>query len=121
MRKSMPGFQRAVRDRAPFKAEVRFLRADGEWRWVELYATPRFSTGGEYLGHVGTSKDITERKRAEDALRESEERFRIMADARGRVWFFRDITERKQGRASLAERAKRSFASWRKTFAKCFG
>jgi len=74
-------FRRAVRDRTPFKAEARFRRSDGEWRWVELHAEPRFSPGGEYLGHVGASKDITERKRAQNALRESEERFRIMADS----------------------------------------
>ena len=74
-------FQRAVRDHAPFRAEARFRRADEEWRWVELYALPRFSPGGEYLGHVGTSKDITERKRAEEALRAMEERHRMLAQA----------------------------------------
>ncbi|MGA2115189.1 MAG: PAS domain S-box protein [Bryobacteraceae bacterium] len=95
--------QRAVRDRAPFKAEVRFLRADGEWRWVELYATPRLSTGGEYLGHVGTSKDITERKHAEDALRESEARFRNMADGCPAVMWVTDA----EGQSQFINRAYR--------------
>jgi PAS domain S-box-containing protein len=72
--------QRALKEHAPFRTEGRHRRADGEWRWVESYAVPRFSSGGEFLGLVGTSKDITERKRAEEALRESEERFRNMAD-----------------------------------------
>jgi PAS domain S-box-containing protein len=73
--------RRALKEHEPLKSEHRSRRADGEWRWVESYAVPRFSSGGEFLGLVGTSKDITERKRAEQALRESEERFRLMADS----------------------------------------
>src|SRR6202041_2442841 len=46
-------FHRAVAERAPFKAEARVQRADGEWRWLGSYAHPRFSAGGEFLGHVG--------------------------------------------------------------------
>ena len=60
-------FQRAVREHAPFRAEARVRRADGQWRWLGSYAEPRFSPGGEYLGHVGLSADITERKQAEQA------------------------------------------------------
>jgi PAS domain S-box-containing protein len=74
-------FRRAVRERAPFKAEVRVRRADGDWRWIESYAEPRFASSGEFLGHVGLSPDVTERKQAEQALVESEHRFRIMADS----------------------------------------
>ncbi len=61
-------FQRAVREQAPFSAEARIRRADGEWRWVGSYAEPRLSMSGEFLGHVGLSPDITERKRNEQAL-----------------------------------------------------
>jgi PAS domain S-box-containing protein len=57
-------FQRAVRGHAPFAAEVRARRASGEWRWLASYAEPRLSADGEFLGHVGLSPDITERKQA---------------------------------------------------------
>ena len=64
-------FQRAVRGRAPFSAEARIRRADGQWRWVGSRGSPRISSRGEYLGHVGLSADITERRQAEKAARDS--------------------------------------------------
>jgi PAS domain S-box-containing protein len=73
-------FHRAVREHAPFRAEARVRRADGEWRWLDSLAQPRFSPNGEYLGHVGISPDITERKQAQQALELSEEKFRQFAE-----------------------------------------
>jgi PAS domain S-box-containing protein len=73
-------FHRALHEHTFFKAEQRSRRADGEWMWVESYAEPRFLPSGEFLGLVGTSKDITERKRVEQALQGSEERFRQLAE-----------------------------------------
>ena len=60
-------FQRAVREHAPFRAEARVRRADGQWRLLGSYGEPRLSPGGEYMGHVGLSADITERKQNEQA------------------------------------------------------
>ena len=73
-------FRRAVEEHGPFQAEARVRRADGEWRWIASYAEPRFSPNGEFLGHIGLSPDITDRKRTEEALRSSEEKFRQLAD-----------------------------------------
>jgi len=73
-------FQRAVLEHTPFRDEARVRRADGEWRLLGSYATPRLSPGGEYLGHVGLSADITQRKQADEALRSSEEKFRQLAE-----------------------------------------
>jgi PAS domain S-box-containing protein len=50
----------AIREHAPFRAEARFRRVDGEWRWMASRAVPRFSPRGEFLGHVGASPDITD-------------------------------------------------------------
>jgi PAS domain S-box-containing protein len=52
---------RAVRERDRFHAEARTLRSDGLWRTVESWAQPRFGLDGAYLGHLGTSADVTER------------------------------------------------------------
>jgi PAS domain S-box-containing protein len=79
-----PGYladcDRSVREHAPLRSETRLRSANGEWRWVATYAEPRFSPDGEFLGHVGLSPDITDRKQAEQALRSSEEMFRQLAE-----------------------------------------
>jgi PAS domain S-box-containing protein len=49
--------------------EFRLLRHDGEYRWLYNYGIPRFSSDGEFLGYIGSSIDITERKTSEVALR----------------------------------------------------
>ena len=74
-------FQRAVLDRKSFQGQARLRRADGMWRWFDSHAAARFSSADEFQGHVGLSLDITEDKRASDALHRSEERFRVMADS----------------------------------------
>ncbi|MEK7404660.1 MAG: PAS domain S-box protein, partial [Acidobacteriota bacterium] len=57
-----------------FRAICRVRRAnDGEWRWVELSGCFERTPDGVPLRLVGVAGDITDRKRAEDALRESEE------------------------------------------------
>ncbi|MGA8731779.1 MAG: PAS domain-containing protein [Terracidiphilus sp.] len=73
-------FKSAVRDRKSFRRQARIRCADGVLRWFDSHGEVRFSASGEFLGHVGLSLDVTEDKRAQDALREGEERFRVMAD-----------------------------------------
>ncbi len=55
-------FLDCLRDKRPFQAECRVRRADREWRWIESFGRLRLSESGEFLGYVGTSLDITERK-----------------------------------------------------------
>ncbi|MEZ5098555.1 MAG: PAS domain S-box protein [Thermoleophilia bacterium] len=69
-------FTAAVEQRAHFHAETRVRIQDGSWRWLESWGQPRFAADGEYLGHVGTSADVTERKAWELGLQANEERER---------------------------------------------
>lgn len=66
--------------RRDFRVEFRIQRFDGEVRWCEKEGNPVYGSSGDFEGYVGYCSDITDRKTAEEALRESEARFRTMAD-----------------------------------------
>jgi two-component system, cell cycle sensor histidine kinase and response regulator CckA len=60
-----------------FDLQFRMKSKDGEWRWIQAYGYVVELTADGKAAHItGTHTDITERKLAELALRESEERFR---------------------------------------------
>ncbi|HKQ79987.1 MAG TPA: PAS domain S-box protein [Blastocatellia bacterium] len=57
---------------APFEAECRFRRHDGEYRWMQSVAVPRLTEEGEFLGHTGCTFDVHEARMAASALREAD-------------------------------------------------
>ncbi len=70
-------FARAIEgDRQPF--DFRLRRADGSPVWVSISCQPVMDRAGGLVGLLGLFTDISERKRTEAALRESEERFRAI-------------------------------------------
>jgi PAS domain S-box-containing protein len=81
-----------------FQLEYRLRCKDGEYRWAIDAASPWFGVDGQFKGFIGSVIDISDRFQAEETLRESEQRFRLMADAvpqivwitdaQGRVEFF---------------------------------
>lgn len=67
--------------RQQFEAEFRLMRHDGIYRWIYTGGAPRYLPDGSFAGYIGSCIDITERKEAEEALRESKEKFRIVAES----------------------------------------
>ncbi len=70
----------ALTSRSPFNVEVRVRHTSGDMRWVRLESAPRALPGGATVWD-GFATDVTEHRRSEMALRESEARFRHMADS----------------------------------------
>jgi PAS domain S-box-containing protein len=77
----MAAIQESIRTKSTYELEHRVLRVDGSLGWTQSRAVPILGPDGEITEWFGTASDVTARKEAERALRNSEERFRSMADA----------------------------------------
>ncbi len=62
-----------------YEAEDFFPHFGDGGRWLFFTAAPLHSPAGEVVGAIETLQDVTERRRAEDALRDSEERYRKLS------------------------------------------
>ncbi len=77
------------------EAEYRYRHADGHYVWLRSSGHIILDGAGKYLGSIINSSDITERKRMEDVLKESEKKYRailenasdaiLLADERGNL------------------------------------
>ena len=75
-------------ERHPFRdAQVSYTRPDGSRHFFRTNGKPVFDQNGAFLGYRGTSSDITERNQIQEALLESETRFRTFAEALPQVVF----------------------------------
>lgn len=75
--------RRALAGEVIAKDEDRFDRADGTVQWLNWEVRPWHNASGEIGGIVISLEEISERKRAEEALRKSEERFRAIFENAG--------------------------------------
>ncbi len=66
----------AFKKQQPWNAELRVLNKYGEYRWLLATGPVRHRPDGSFAGYISSSVDITERKKAEKALRENEENLR---------------------------------------------
>jgi PAS domain S-box-containing protein len=74
-------WERAVADPRKFTAEIRLRRHDGQYRLMAITAVPVFEEDGGVREWVGALTDITELRRGQEEVRESDERFQGLATA----------------------------------------
>ncbi len=78
LRHCLDVYNSAFERREPFSMEYRLRRHDGEYRWMRDDGCPRYDSDGNFIGYLGYLMDITGRRQAEQALRESEETYRSL-------------------------------------------
>jgi PAS domain S-box-containing protein len=74
-------YQSSLQARCEFEMDYRLRRHDGVYRWILARCVPRYDDKGEFLGFIGSAIDVTDRRRQESALRQSEERYRAVVDS----------------------------------------
>jgi diguanylate cyclase (GGDEF)-like protein/PAS domain S-box-containing protein len=88
----MEEFRRHLQGKNPtYRTEYRVMTHDGEWRWIlDRGKVIQRDRSGKPLRMVGTHVDITDRKKVEVALSESETKFRQLAENMREVFWLRD-------------------------------
>ena len=80
-RERVKAFYRALSPEQPFDTNTqRVVRMDGDVRWHQWNARALFGKDGELVGYQAVGHDITDRIRMEQALRESEQRYRAVVE-----------------------------------------
>jgi PAS domain S-box-containing protein len=73
--------ERAIRERANYEMIFRAVLPDGTLKYILGIGHPVFNASGDVVEFVGAAMDITERKRAEVELRESEQNYRMLFES----------------------------------------
>ncbi len=72
--------EKAIAAKKVFELEHRVVRVDGTLGWTHSRATPLLNGQGEIVEWVGAAADVTTRKAGEESLRQSEGRYRVLAE-----------------------------------------
>lgn len=112
VKKRFASIRAGVPDRSAYRFEVEMLAKNGRRLWVESIVTPVFDDQDGYRGVVGVSRDVTNRKQAEDALKASEKEMRLLAtlDDLTKLANRRHFLELLKGELARASRESRPFS-----------
>ncbi len=80
MARLQAAIERAIADGIPYALDLEAVRPDGSRRWLTSRGQPQYDAHHRVFGLHGIGADITDRRRMEAALRESETKFRLAFD-----------------------------------------
>lgn len=86
-------YQASLESRTPYAVDHRVALPDGRIKWVSERCDTLYHEDGRPLRSIGTVLDITDRKRAEEALQKSEEKYRLLAEHTADVIYTMDIAK----------------------------
>ena len=79
-RRVLDEIHQAVAQRKPIRRQIINYRKDDSEFWLDIEIVPVFDAAGKCTHFVGIERDVTEQARMEQALRESESKFRLLAE-----------------------------------------
>ncbi|KRB49217.1 hypothetical protein ASE04_18765 [Rhizobium sp. Root708] len=101
-------WREAMAARHLVNAEFRLRAPDGGWRWTNVCAAPVFDASGNIEKWAGINIDIDARKRAEEALRESEARYRNLFETMRQGYLENELIRDASARGRLPHRIGQS-------------
>ena len=87
---AMERINRSIRSGVPLENEYRIFRPDGQERWIREWGNPFYDLNGTPLSMSSICIDVTESKRAGEALRRSEQRYRSYIEVTGQLGWTAD-------------------------------
>ena len=101
--------QEALKTSSEYSCRWRVLKPDGTFRWLLSKAAPVKDSKGQVVRYAGLVLDITDQKKKEDALAESEQRFKTLFEKHSSVML---IIDPDSGRIFKANNAAVAFYGW---------
>ncbi|OEH84872.1 hypothetical protein BHU72_06670 [Desulfuribacillus stibiiarsenatis] len=77
----------------PFEMEHRMKNREGEYHWVVTVGKPHFNTDGQFSGYIGAVYDITDRKKIEKAVQQSEQKFKNLFHKADDAIYLHELTD----------------------------
>lgn len=71
---------RAIQGKTPFRVEYRVIQQNGEVRWLESQGQGSTESDGTLARMIGVTQDITDRKKVEERIQQTEEQFRLISE-----------------------------------------